>query len=60
MSAKPKADECPWCQFTDQWIWEPGPDLKAVACGNKGCNATGPVRDTEDDAIRQWNAAPRR
>lgn len=59
MTIKPEADDCPFCYSPDQWVWEPGPGLKAVACGNKRCNATGPVSDNVEDATRLWNVAPR-
>jgi hypothetical protein len=61
MTALDKAKPCPWGCSSGVWMWDKGvPGKFAVACSSATCAATGPIRDTEDEAVIGWNAAPRR
>lgn len=51
--------DCVYCGCDDHWIWEPGPDLKAVACSSGLCASTGPVRMTVAEAVAAWNRPQR-
>lgn len=67
MSLLSQAKPCPWCHGQGDcetyglWMWTKGvPGKFAVACSNPACSATGPLCDTESEAVLRWNAAPRR
>lgn len=59
---------CPWCESRGPkgesyslWVWDKGvPGRFAIGCSNPHCAATGPISDTEAEAVVKWNAAPRR
>lgn len=44
---------CPWCQSATRI--ESGGRGLYVVCANNSCYATGPLRDTPEDAIAEWN-----
>lgn len=56
---------CPFCRHIGASLTyhvefpEPG-DLCYVVCANKECEAKGPIRIDEDEAIEAWNMATRR
>ena len=51
----PTPDDCPWCGWTAQWVWEPGPGMVAIAWSFHGCAATGPIRKNIFEATLAWN-----
>lgn len=54
------AGRCPFCTSDQLWFWDKGvPGKIAVACSNPACAATGPIADTEAEAVLLWNRAPR-
>jgi hypothetical protein len=57
-----RAQPCPFCRCAQLWMWDKGvPGKFAVACSNPDCAATGPVAETERDAVARWNTpTPRR
>lgn len=53
MPANETPNPCPWCGESalalalPEWHW--------VTCRDDDCGATGPIKDTEPEAIAAWN-----
>jgi hypothetical protein len=58
-----KPEHCGWCGHMPRvdWFVDPRrsaaglPDEHFVRCMNGMCGAMGPVRDTDEAAVRDWN-----
>ena len=56
-----KAEPCPFCTSQRLWIWDKGmPGKFAICCSNSSCAATGPMANSEAEAVVFWNKAPRK
>lgn len=54
----PKPAHCEWCTCFPRvdWFRYPGrPDEHFVNCTNGKCQARGPVRDNDIDAVADWD-----
>lgn len=46
---------CPFCNGGEHAIWIRGDEKFHVECMMRDCGATGPARDTEEEAITAWD-----
>lgn len=49
---------CPFCKTPDPYVMR-DPDMSWLECREAECQAHGPMRDTEEQAIAAWNLAIR-
>lgn len=53
----PKIKPCPFCKGKAEGLSECGLSQFRVTCNFWECDAAGPIKETEIDAIEAWNRA---
>lgn len=56
----PKLKPCPACGSSAELYAGDVPGRDYVSCANLDCSVCGPFGNNAEDAVRKWNALPRR